>query len=316
MYFPYVRGKQFELIALKEYADDLGASGQVTPVIEPIKDPNSSGAMQRTLDALVAVGVRPTVVINPAVGDLRRGDPNTISRYLDVVDPRSLGVDAGIIVNADSTPESLASDLAAVAPQRAVRICHLAKNPELQRLGEVLGSRSRQHLVTSEARPRAYRAAFEDPELSVLSDRFPAQTRNKDYLPVTASEFSDDFLYYQEEGFAGFGDFLTIGANYSDGGFTPRAVAIHWTYQDRPEGPIMIRHFVSTSNDDISNVGRKYLEAVQKLIDFVPNALFVTKAAEVFRASLSASSYPGLGIVKKLSMQNHLEVVMRAITRQ
>lgn len=38
MYFPFLRGKQFELMALREAATDLAASGKVWPVIEPVRD--------------------------------------------------------------------------------------------------------------------------------------------------------------------------------------------------------------------------------------------------------------------------------------
>lgn len=314
MYIPYLRGKQFELLALKEYSVDLGASGAVSPLIEPVKDPDASGGLARCLLSLTDATVRPMVAINPLVGDLVSANPEILSSFLDRVDPTGARIDAAVLVHPDTTPEQVWTSAQQVLVDRKIVLCHVGKNAHLEEIAAGVGDRVRHHIIPSDARPRLYRNAFPDAELAILSDGFPAQARNADYLPVTASEFSDDVLFYEEENFYAFGDHLTVGSGWSEGGFTPRAVAIHWTYQAVVGGPIMIRHFVSTSNGDISNVGRKYLEAVEKLVAFLPDALFVSKAGEVFRESLAAASYPGLGIVKKLSMQNHLEVMMRAMT--
>jgi hypothetical protein len=48
MYFPYFRGKQFELILLRELAGFLKGK-KIHPIIEPVRD-NITGLL-RTLDA-------------------------------------------------------------------------------------------------------------------------------------------------------------------------------------------------------------------------------------------------------------------------
>lgn len=37
MYFPYLRGRQYELIALRELINNDKLSEHVTPIIEPVK---------------------------------------------------------------------------------------------------------------------------------------------------------------------------------------------------------------------------------------------------------------------------------------
>ncbi len=37
MYFPYLRGRQFELIALRELIDEGLIGDKIVPIIEPIK---------------------------------------------------------------------------------------------------------------------------------------------------------------------------------------------------------------------------------------------------------------------------------------
>lgn len=37
MYFPYLRGRQFELNALREFATEIGELDNLLPIIEPVK---------------------------------------------------------------------------------------------------------------------------------------------------------------------------------------------------------------------------------------------------------------------------------------
>jgi len=80
---------------------------------------------------------------------------------------------------------------------------------------------------------KRYHRNFEESSRIELDDYFNAQTKNSDYLQVGESSFSEEHLYYKEEGFIGFSDFLSIGGEYSETGFLPYAVAIHLSYADK-----------------------------------------------------------------------------------
>src|SRR5476651_587050 len=67
MYFPYLRCKQFELLALRELCKDLGQSQKISPILEPVK--RSVSTLERAMDALIAYNVNFTIIINPIVGD-------------------------------------------------------------------------------------------------------------------------------------------------------------------------------------------------------------------------------------------------------
>ena len=68
MYFPYVRGKQFELIALRELCGLLpNFPAKISPVIEPIK---GSSTLKSALKNLAKKNVNFSVIINPKVGGL------------------------------------------------------------------------------------------------------------------------------------------------------------------------------------------------------------------------------------------------------
>ena len=65
MYFPYFRGKQFELITVRENAD-LIARADFIPLIEPVKRPLSS--LRRALEAVSTESGRAILVVNPQHG--------------------------------------------------------------------------------------------------------------------------------------------------------------------------------------------------------------------------------------------------------
>lgn len=52
MYFPYLRGKQYELLAVKELSGLLGEQQKVVPIIEPVRPASGSG-LDRCLVALM-----------------------------------------------------------------------------------------------------------------------------------------------------------------------------------------------------------------------------------------------------------------------
>jgi hypothetical protein len=181
-------------------------------------------------------------------------------------------------------------------------------NPELLlELSSQLGRKF--DLVDDALRQRHFRQFLANSTGVILHDGFRAEERNAGYLDREESVFTEDHLYYMEEGWGGFADYLTIGSGWTEGGFTPRAVAIHWTYQPESRAPIMIRHFTSESNGDTANVGGKFLEACAKLVRFLDERHLYGLAANTMRQHLESQTYPGLGIVKKLSVQNHLELM-------
>lgn len=70
MYLPYLRGKQYELLAIKELSGLLGDQQKVVPIIEPVRSAAGSG-LDRCLVALSPRG---------ASSPGRRGDGSTPAR--------------------------------------------------------------------------------------------------------------------------------------------------------------------------------------------------------------------------------------------
>lgn len=71
MYYPILRGKQFELIALRELAANISPE-LIRPVIEPVR--GNLAPLHKTIEALNKSGIKPLVIINPSIGDFSKSE--------------------------------------------------------------------------------------------------------------------------------------------------------------------------------------------------------------------------------------------------
>ena len=149
----------------------------------------------------------------------------------------------------------------------------------------------------------------------LLENRFNKRDRNYDYIEVDDEPFSEDHLFYEEDGYVGFADYSVVGEEYNDTGFAPYAVAIHIVYFDK-DSSLRIRHFVSDSNDDISDPAKKFQEALSKLVEWNKTKKLDTMAIKEFEDLFYREAYPGLGTVKKLSIMHHLELIGRYLDKE
>lgn len=142
----------------------------------------------------------------------------------------------------------------------------------------------------------------------MIEDKFKKMPRNTDYLDCEDEFFSDDHLYFEDDGYAGFSDYSIVGEEYLESGFAPYAVAIHIVYFDDNQN-LRVHHFVSDTNDDISDPAHKFYEALSKLVEWNNTKKLNTKAIQTFLEMHESQSYPGLGVVKKLSIMHHIELM-------
>jgi hypothetical protein len=306
MYHPYFRGKQYELITIRETAELLAAS-RFVPIIEPVKE--TLGGLERTLKAVCDADGKVVVIVNPYHGD-HREDGVGISALLQegYLGNDSIGV--GVLLKEDMT---LAEAMACCARHQAHQLTLVhAGFTQAKALADAL---SDEELITRNVFFEAhcgklYRKHFQGTERILLRDGFQRR-RNRDHPPVEL--FSDLHVTYQEEGMNGFGDFLIVGDDYSESGGPAYAVAIHLTFIDPDQDDAMfIYHFVSTRQDTPTDPAGKFAEALTKLIlklDSGKSKLLETTAITEFRDLHAKRHFPGLGYVKKLSMKHHIETL-------
>ena len=87
MYFPYLRGRQYELIALRELLENNKLSNNVIPIIEPVR---LSPTLVSTLEAFATKKQPCALIMNPAVGffneEYSKNEKNRASRLDKVIE--------------------------------------------------------------------------------------------------------------------------------------------------------------------------------------------------------------------------------------
>lgn len=306
MYFPYFRGKQFELLAIRESAPLIARSGFI-PIIEPVRE--SLGGLERALSALTGAGAQALVVINPRHGDHRENGDN-ITALLEQEHLRGDLVRAAILLTSDTSIEEVTEQLSR-REELGTALIH-AGFTEPRLLADSLGPRlaTIRNIFLDDQANLLYRRHFSGSTRILVNDGFE-RMKNADYQLV--DNFSDLHVTFGERGMDGYGDFLTVGDNYSEGGGPAYAVAIHLTFINSSQDDAMyIYHFVSDSNDTPVDPAGKFAQALGKLINRVDSGdsgLLETTAIHEFRSLYQRGHFPGLGYIKKLSIIHHLETL-------
>ena len=312
MYFPYLRGKQFELIALRELSVFMSSKrDKISPVIEPVKD---SSTLKSTLKELAEKNINFNFIINPRVGHFK----NSFSELLGIL-KENLNEYANfqISIIVDKITQQGIQELLEFTSRIDINhngytLIHIQEieKDSIEELNSNLNIKY--NLIYFEKTSRRYYREFDQPTRVSLDDYFRKLDRNADYLQVPVSDFSEEYKFYSDDNFVGFSDFLTIGDIYSESGFLPRAVAIHLSYIESDK--IRVRHFTSDSNQDSSDIGGKFAEALQKLVDWCNTEnITETEGITMFKDLHQRGHFPGLGSIKKISTINHIELVANNI---
>ncbi|SEJ73003.1 hypothetical protein SAMN05216327_117127 [Dyadobacter sp. SG02] len=312
MYLPFLRGKQFELLALRELTTLPLVATKVTPIIEPVKKDLKS--VETAIRTLSTYGINVLLIVNPEQGDLKK-DYVLIEQSIDRL--RKSGLD-NIVPTYIIANERDFTFFSADAKSRGYlttgyALVHLNQISKAAELKEIAANSNLRYNLIHVNHLIALRRGFPISSLGILSDPFVKQKRNVDYEESEDEIFSSDHFYYRDEGFTAFSDYLTIGTEYIEGGMLPYAVVIHLTYKDKESENVRIRHFLSDNNLDTSDTAGKFGEALAKLVEFIDEQGIHTLASEQFRDYHNRGAYPGLGVIKKLSLMHHIELIQSLI---
>lgn len=304
MYFPYLRGRQFELIALRELVENSLLSEKIIPIVEPVK---LSSTLVTSIRTFNEADKKLALVLNPQVGsfysDLNKEKNVTLKeKFLDSI--RYDNIIKTLYLNFNSKTE-LDELSGKIDIPGMITICD--NKDYIPIYEKVFSSKETYYnLIPDES---VFRRKIRRNRV-ILNDKFKKQSRNTDYAEIVDEPFSDDHLYYIDDGYVGFSDYSIIGNEYNETGFAPYAVAIHIVYFDEDQS-LRIRHFVSDTNDDISDPAGKFEEAVRKLVEWNNCAELDTLGINTFVEMYKNQVYPGLGTVKKLSLMHHIELMER-----
>lgn len=299
-YYPYLRGRMYDLLALKTLCEQGQLGAHVIPIIEPVRD---SKELQRTVQAFIKAQQPFSLISNPQVSvyglNSTKLHPLPDLRDLPFFHPAAI---LAADFNRDFVTASTGQQSLLIARNYRLLNAYRA-DPLLKQTTLAIGAEARLHALAGN-------------HGILLTDSLTTPDHVADYAQLADEFFAPAYWHRSPVGFDGFGDYSLIGHRYFDKGMPSRAIALHVIYVTA-DGQLRIHHFVSTSNANMRGQKQKFFEALTQLVAWAPahlTGLNRTPALEQLLAYAQASRFPGLGIVKKLSLMHHLQLMHRLLT--
>lgn len=299
MYFPYLRGKQYELIALRELVEKGLLSDKVIPIIEPIK---LTPTLKSTLAKFVETEREIGIILNSQVGKFNKEykAEERDSHFEELLSSK-------YVIKAHVMNDSSAFEVKQLEREgqssEELMVLHINKN-HLSKYQTIFEGASLLNTMIPD--DTLFRNTIPTNRI-LLEDRFPKLDRNSDYKNKDEF-FSADHLYYKDNNYIGFSDYSIVGEKFKESGFAPYAVAIHIVYFNKKKH-LRVKSFVSDSNDNYNDPAGKFYEAVGHLNEWLGNKDINTNGLQQLKEHYQNQTYPSLGPVKKLSIMHHLELM-------
>jgi len=299
IYYPYLRGRMYDLMALKELIEQGQLSNKVIPIIEPVRD---SKELQQTVMTLIKYRHPFNVIANPQVSVYGLNDtklyPLPAVDNLEFYYPSAiLAADfSGDFVKTSNQKSLLIANnyqlLAAYQDSELFQTVDKILIPDVARMHELVKDKA-----------------------VLLSDPLTFVRHVEDYAELDDEFFQPASWYQQVDGYHGFGDYSMVGHVYFDKGMPSRAIALHLIYVTK-DGSLRIHHFISDSNEQMSGQKDKFFEALEKMVAWCADnmhGLNLTPALQTLLAYSRQDKFPGLGMIKKLSLMHHFQLMSRLL---
>ena len=315
MYFPYLRGRQNELLCLRELLNAGKLSSKVIPIIEPVR---FSSTFFSTLTKFIEMDHKVIVIRNPKVGSFgkefndmqknieKESDENKKQKLQKTLDGyKKLWDDPGI-QKAYLVDDNIVSEITeGKFDAKDVVMINIEKGNYhyYEEYGEKITGK-----YTVVPKGGDFEDIIDD-DIIILEDGYRKAKRNIDYIENPDELFSRNHIVYKKRGFAGFSDFSMVGNEFEESGFAPLAIAIHVMYFGTRE-ELRVHHFVSESNESISDPARKFEEAMKNLMGWenfnvIPRTIGLNSLIECY----NVGKFPVLGVIKKYSLMHHIEMM-------
>lgn len=285
MYYPYFRGKQFDLLALTALVEANRLSSHVIPIIEPVKNSN---ALKKFIDLFQRANQPFYLIQNPQSGDFLTKDglsyleALSLKKALIVEQPiESLAIDPSLFVINSSTA-ALQSDWH--ANQTTVLIPQ-----EFRLLQKVKGNK-------------------------ILSqDVFTRLPKSSFYQECTDELFTTAHLSFQKNGFVGFSDFSIDSRIYYEHSYPSKHLLLHLVYFEKDQ--LRIHHFVSS--EEFPSQKEKFFELMEHVSDWQTKLCGqqVTLGIELLHEAMRKDKFPGMGVMRKAAVMHHMEIVSRYLEK-
>lgn len=313
MYFPILRGKQFEFLCIFNLMELIKNNKCIIPIIEPVKLDEKS---RKYFKQLYDNNINNIIIVNPVVGDVS-GEYARVKEFIleDLCKDGKKKFGVAFYLNNNTELDEL-DRLFKDFYGFEKYIIHQENFKDKIELTNLLNSKNEKftNIVNSKNISILYIEeviqSFNCGDIVLLVDGFKKKPRNKDY--PEESMFSNVILNYKLNNFYGYSDYLTIGDVYNSKGYSPFCIAIHYTVINKG---IYIKHFISDNNINNKDQKNKFLEASKKLYEYISkdmyNEYINTQGTREIMDYYTNGKYPGPGKVKQFSMEHHIEVISK-----
>lgn len=307
MYFPYLRGRRNELLAVRELVEKGLIGGNIYPIIEPV---HFDKGLVTALEICIAKKQKIGLILNPQVGSFASELQKEISetgslavKFDTLIHGSANGITPGLILR-DSCFNSFYKMF-----NRSTKIITVCDGEKSLPILKAMKADQKKCVCYNLVRDNSqFKAATSGLPNIAFEDHFNKRNKNADYADCEDESYISDLSCYRKSDYVGFADYSIVGSRYDEFGFAPRAIAIHIVY---PDGKgLKIHHFVSYPSNDCKDQARKFGEAVGKLVQWNRETGHLkTEGIKSFEQLYKDQSFPGLGVIKKLSIMHHLQMM-------
>ena len=304
-YFPFLRGKQNELLALRDVAADIVRNGNVIPILEPV---NSNRTTFKSIGQFKEESMPFLFICNPIHGnfsdDAKKLDRDVISKELSDYDNWI----PALYVDGESTLQELETFTEAYDEYEQTLIYYGMPQQSAVR-SRIDNAGVDYHVFINNRVENDYIESIPVNNRVKIVDSFRRQVRNAEY--PSREFFTDLNTAAGNRNDVAFGDFSIVGDYYVDKGGPAHAVALHHICFGEKSHSLYIRHFISDRTKTAVDTPGKIIEAVNHLVealdDLQPNG---TDACREYRTMSEDQESPSLGYMKRLAIKHHLEVIL------
>ena len=312
MYYPYLRAKQYELKALREFSAEHQGQNSIMPILEPVKQ--QSNALNLAINEISANKLKFALILNPKDGDFKHSTVHFDEWFQNekLMDEKECWIPAFLYSKFNAYEISSMIDKYKLV--NVMIIFRTCMDMDDENAWGIINNQSVGYIVNSfgstVSRRLKSRLKETGKQIIRLDDCFKSRIRNADYALEVDELFSEEpFFYAEEENLDGYSDYTTLPSEYIEGGMLPYALVIHLSYRKNEE-QLYVHHFVSDSNETNSDIRGKFREAARKIAPFYEGKFQTEAVKEIIEKANDSEGYPGLGYLKKLSVKNHLELIL------
>ena len=303
-YFPFFRGKQNELLALRDLSADIVNSGNVIPILEPV---NSNRTTRISIDQFMAKSLKFLFICNPIHGDFSE---NADGLAAGVISQGLNDYDNWIpaLYVKDGTEQHELEAFMKTYKKYKLALIYYGKPRRSTVCSKIDATDIEHHVFMNGRVENEYIESIPVNKRVIIVDPFRRQ-RNADYQP--REFFTELNTVKGNKKHVAFGDFSIVGDHFSDTGGPAHAAALHHIHFKEKSHSLDVSHFISDRRNTPADTPGKIIEAVKHLVKALDNLKpNDTQACAEYRTISKTRKSTNLGYMKGLAIKHHLEVML------